>query len=64
MHLVVRHHLPVADDRLLRFGPVVLDDDLDLPAEEAALLVERLCGEQQAVAPGAVVDRGVTGQPD
>ena len=46
----------VADHGFLRLGSTVLDDDLDLLAEEAALGVQCFRGQQQAVAPCSIVD--------
>ena len=60
--LVGRDHLAIDRHRLLRLGLVVLGDDLDLAAHDAALGVERCGSDLDPVAPASIHCRGVAGQ--
>ena len=57
--LVGADHLAIAGDRLLRLGAVVLDDEIDLAAHNAALCIERGNCDLDAVTPCAIHGRGV-----
>ena len=59
---VGRDHLAIDRHRLLRLGLVVLGDDLDLAAHDAALGVERRGRDLDAVAPAAIDGGGIAGQ--
>ena len=58
-NLVFAHHLAINDNGLLRRRLVVFVDKLELLAENAALLVDRLDGDDQTVPPVAVGCRAI-----
>ena len=62
VHFVRRDHLAIDRHGLLRLGAVVLDHELDLPAGDAALGVQRRDRDLDAVAPGAIDRRRIAGE--
>jgi hypothetical protein len=61
--VVFRHHLPINDHRLLRRRLVVLIGERELLAEHAAFGVDRGDRELEPVAPVAVGERAIAGEP-